>query len=334
MYTAMRLKRRSSAILAGCLLAIATAVHHAEAAEARRLDQAIANAQPIVQSGFDVYLAEDGNRLIYVKDECGEADVGPKFFLHVVPTDRSHLPEHLRQYDFESLDFHFGDYGTLSDGRCIAIRPLPDYDISAIRTGQYIRGQGKLWKVRFPFERFRNYLARLKPYRTVHASIVSGGFGEPAARSIFDVYHNGDKLIYLKESCGTEDVEAPFFLHVVPVDVDTLPAHRKRAGFDNLNFSFHDYGTIFDGKCLVIGVLPDYALTRIETGQYIIGVGQVWKAEIPVGEQPRGGGSRKPEYADDQGIRGGCSGRPYSCPAPGMTTDHRTTVPPPATFVN
>ena len=39
----------------------------------------------------------------------------------------------------------------LSDDHCIAIRALPDYDIAAIRTGQYVAGEGRIWQGRFDF---------------------------------------------------------------------------------------------------------------------------------------------------------------------------------------
>ena len=167
--TVMQSSRKGSTILAGCLmgglLVIVISIHLAEAAEARRIEQATANARPVVQSDFNVYL-DGGNRLVYVKDECDEADVRQKFFLHLVPADHADLPEHRRQSNFDSLDFYFGNYGTLNGGRCIARRPLPDYDVAIVRTGQYVPGGGKIWQVRFPF---KDYAARLKPYRPAYA---------------------------------------------------------------------------------------------------------------------------------------------------------------------
>ena len=57
----------------------------------------------IIASDFDVYL--DGNRLIYVKEDCRPEDTLTKFFLHVRPRDESYLPEHRRQHGFENRDF-------------------------------------------------------------------------------------------------------------------------------------------------------------------------------------------------------------------------------------
>ena len=287
----MELKHESSCRLAGCLigglLVVIASVHLAEAGEARRIEQAPADAQLVVRSDFDVYL-DDDNRLVYVKDECDEADVRQTFFLHLVPADHADLPDHRQQYNFDSLDFDFGDYGTLDDGRCIARRPLPGYDIAIVRTGQYVRGEGEIWQVRFLF---KDYAARLKPYRSTYAAIAAGDFGEPVVRSVFDLYRVGNTLIYLKEPCGTEDVEARFFLHVTPRFIDELPARRRRSGFDNLDFSFPDYGIFLDGKCLAIGVLPDYEVVCIKTGQFVPGARRVWRAEIP-GNEPSGDSAR------------------------------------------
>ena len=62
----------------------------------------------------------------------------------------------------------------------------------------------------------------------------------PAIRSGFDVYLVENRLVYVKEPCGQEDVDAPFFLHVAPVVPDDLPGPRRRHGFDNLDFRLNE----------------------------------------------------------------------------------------------
>ena len=39
----------------------------------------------------------------------------------------------------------------LAPGYCATYGGLPDYPIAAIRTGQYISGEGELWSGRFDF---------------------------------------------------------------------------------------------------------------------------------------------------------------------------------------
>ncbi len=100
--------------------------------------------------------------------------------------------------------------------------------------------------------------------------ILSGEFGDPAIRSDFDVYLNENMLIYFKESCTRADRTTRFFLHLIPADKDDLPGHRRRYGFDNLNFRYRWFDwpdTNSGGRCLVAVPLPDYVITGIETGQ-------------------------------------------------------------------
>ena len=102
----------------------------------------------IIISDFDVYL--DGNRLIYVKEECRPDDTRAQFFLHVIPVDESDLPEYRRQYGFENRDFNQRGV-EIGDHRCAIRRQLPAYPIRHIRTGQYT-GKGRLWEGEFAME--------------------------------------------------------------------------------------------------------------------------------------------------------------------------------------
>ena len=59
------------------------------------------------------------------------------------------LPSHRKQYGFDNLDFAFTVYGLIGGGVCIARRDLPDYAIAAIRTGQFVPGEGQIWNGSF-----------------------------------------------------------------------------------------------------------------------------------------------------------------------------------------
>ena len=107
--------------------------------------------------------------------------------------------------------------------------------------------------------------------------------GEPVARSVFDVYSIGDRLIYVRERCAAGDTDALFFLHLTPVDADDLPGARGRHGFDNLDFSFAARGARFDGRCVAVVPLPGYAIASIGTGQYSDGKGGGWGVEFVPG---------------------------------------------------
>ena len=110
---------------------------------------ALVFGEPAVRSDFDVYLREDA--LVYAKEPCARADTEARFFLHLYPVDVNDLPDHRRQYGFDNLDFDFDGRGLMFDDKCLAEAPLPTYGISEIGTGQYVPGEGRVWKEKFLF---------------------------------------------------------------------------------------------------------------------------------------------------------------------------------------
>ncbi len=119
------------------------------------VEQVIAADVPsLIPPGYDVYI--DEGRLIYDKAPCEPAHTEMSFFLHIVPVNRDDLPEHRKQYDFDNLDFRFNNHGWRNGDRCRAVRELPEYDISVIRTGQSVRegdGHQRPWEAEYRFER-------------------------------------------------------------------------------------------------------------------------------------------------------------------------------------
>ena len=104
--------------------------------------------QPVAQSDFDVYLR--GGVLAYIKESCSPDDAEARFFLHIIPANPADLPADRRERGFANADFGFADHGARIDGKCAASRELPDYPIERIRTGQFVSGEGDLWRVEFP----------------------------------------------------------------------------------------------------------------------------------------------------------------------------------------
>ena len=104
----------------------------------RHIDEITAQAgEPLIRSVFDAHLI--GNKLMYVKDACRLDDTNALFFLALYPVNESDLPAERRQHGFDNLDFRFEDQAVRRGERCIAIMPLPRYDIERIYTGQYIQ---------------------------------------------------------------------------------------------------------------------------------------------------------------------------------------------------
>ena len=111
---------------------------------------AATSGEPAARSTFDVYIGE--NTLTYAKQPCAPADTEAMFFLHGIPIDPEDLPDHRQQYGFDNLDFYFDQHGESFDGKCLAKVPLPEYGISGIRTGQYVRvdsGFDNVWEAEF-----------------------------------------------------------------------------------------------------------------------------------------------------------------------------------------
>ena len=245
----------------------------------------IGDSQPVVRSDFDVYLSE--NELIYVKEPCVPADTEATFFLALYPVDANDLPGRRKQHGFDNLDFDFGWRGVIFDGKCMATAALPEYAIARIGTGQYVSVEGgfhNFWEAEFRLDDGVALIVNAKEsleaaLRSDYETLVSG---EPVMRSDFDVYLSENTLTYVKEPCASADTEAKFFLALYPVDANDLPDRRKQHGFDNLDFDFDERGVIFDGKCMAKVALPEYAVTRIATGQYVTvsSYNNIWEAEF------------------------------------------------------
>ena len=109
------------------------------------------------------------------------------------------------------------------------------------------------------------------------------------SRGPFDIYLNGNRLIYVKDRC---DYEPRFFLHVVPKEKGDLPAERIQLGFDNLDFDVT--WCLPTLRCLAARTLPDYPIAAISTGQYMMESGeQLWKREFRFGDNDNAGNPRE-----------------------------------------
>ena len=106
-----------------------------------------ASGEPVIASVFDVHL-NDGE-LAYLKEDCRPADAQARFFLHIFPGDESDLSYARRRHGFDNLDFAFDIHGARFDGKCLTTATLPNYPVARIRTGQFIRGEGRLWEKEF-----------------------------------------------------------------------------------------------------------------------------------------------------------------------------------------
>ena len=114
---------------------------------------------------------------------------------------------------------------------------------------------------------------------------------EPIVRSVFDVYLDGGRLIYVKDRCTPADVmETRLFLSVTPVNPADLPRRHRRFGSVRLLVWQLDpwpwRPNVLDGRCLFGASLPGYPVARIVTGQRWRGERPhriIWKTEVAFG---------------------------------------------------
>ena len=220
---------------------------------------------------FSVYW--DDGRVIYLRESCAPQDIDARFLLHIYPSDAAVLRN---ERGFVNADFDFAANGAVFEGNCVGIAALPDYGIERIITGQHISG-AQVWRVDVGPDSGSDLVEYADAYRAASA----GEYGGAAEQSDFAVYlADGDALVYIKERCEPADVDARFFLHIIPSDAADLPEARVESGFDNLDFRFADGGADLGGKCVAIARLPGYAIERIRTGQYVSGEGVAWRVEF------------------------------------------------------
>ena len=126
----------------------------------------------------------------------------------------------------------------------------------------------------------------------------------------FAVRLDGGFVTYARRPCAPEDTRARFFLHLVPRDVEDLPAHGRERGFDDLDFDFDRYGARSGDGCSARVPLPGYPAARLATGQFSGGEA-IWRGEYALPDMARraaGSASRRPyspRFRRSGGVRPG-----------------------------
>ena len=233
----------------------------------RKAYTALSAVEPDLPADFDLYWQE--GHLTYIRESCAAADTANPFFLHIFLADDDLLTGPAAGRD--NLDFDFGRWGGLFDGKCLAAVPLPDYPIAALKTGQYVPDQGARWTV--------NLIAPPNP-APLRAAWAAAAEGQLLAQDYFDLYAWDNRLLFRRENCAAADAAAPFFLHIIPENPADLPEEMRAGGAEWLGFDLPQRGGRFDGKCLAAIPLPDYPIKEIRTGQYIPDQGDLWSVEL------------------------------------------------------
>ena len=220
-------------------------------------------------AGYDLYL--NGRDVVFIKEKCQPGDRGGKFRLRVYPPDPQRRvqppsPEP-RPGRLPAMGF-YDDYSNsgvllrqLGDV-CLAVVRLPDRPITHFLAGFY---QGSAGRGPQPV-----WVGLHSVARPGWAAAIDG-LGEhypgPTPGAAFDLFREGDRLIYYRQPCRPADAAPEFYLHIIPVNAAALPAERQPYGFENRDFRFERHGVYFEGQCLATTPLPDYPIAAIRTGQ-------------------------------------------------------------------
>lgn len=237
----------------------------------------------VLRTDYDLYLR--GNLLVYARTTCDvDFERTTRFFLCATDANAADAvgqPAQWRRYrEFAVRPAHFR-----RGHPCVHGRRLPAWALRGVRLGQIVAGEGVVWEAEAPLTAAGRGAARVlrrseEFFAARYRALRAGAVGAPAARSRFDVHVAGDALIFAKTPCGAGDTTAKFFVHAFPVRSQSLPAHRRAAGFVNLDFHFGERGAFADGGCATAAPLPPYPLRRLRVGQWREPGGSVWQAEI------------------------------------------------------
>ena len=215
------------------------------------IDRAV-STNPVFRSTATIY--RHGKMFIFLREDCSPEDIRGFFSVNVYPVDVTVLSGREKAHgDYEPILVNPYWRDVVDDsGRCAWIVILPPYPVASVYANQYTDTE-TLWGVRFGVT-----LPEVDP-----AVLASA----PIASSTFDVYRDGDSLVYVKDPCADDDMEAVFGMNVYPLDPVDLPADRKRDRFNALTFRFWDNGVRVGDRCVVVVPLPDYPVAGVQTGQ-------------------------------------------------------------------
>lgn len=236
----------------------------------RRDNNSASKGDLLVRADYDLYLR--GDFLVYAREVCDvDFERTTRFFLRCRGEAGSRgaqatPPERFHEFGLRPAHLRRGE-------PCVFGRRLPAWATGRIRLGQTVPGEGVVWEAEVPIGaqgRTQGRILRRSEsfFAARHKALRDAAVGAPAVRSFFDVFVTGDALILTRTPCVAADTSAKFLLHAFPLRPETLPAHRVRAGFDNLDFRFGERGALVDGECATATPLPSYSLSRVRVGQW------------------------------------------------------------------
>ena len=228
-----------------------------------QLKQALSRT-PVSHSTFTTYT--NGRMLAFLKDDCSLDFLENIFRISFYPVDTAVLSSWDKEWRSETMAFSPSAQVLDDSGRCVWGVILPPYPVASIFIRQ-CDGTDCLPGKRFgvtPLDVDATVLAR-----------------EPLASGKFDIYRDDAEVIYVKDPCMEDDIEAIFGINFYPLDPVDLPDDRKRSRFDELIFRFWDNGVRIGDRCVAVVPLPDYPVVAVQTGQLDM-TGWLWEVSFGV----------------------------------------------------
>lgn len=94
---------------------------------------------------FNVFKMDE--KIAYYTTNCDTVQLDINFYLHTFAKDKTKLPKKRQKSGFESKALAFKKTGKQYQNYCYAEYPLPQYEITRYRTGQWSRDTKTLWSI-------------------------------------------------------------------------------------------------------------------------------------------------------------------------------------------
>ena len=127
-----------------------------------------------------------------------------------------------------------------------------------------------------PLDSARMTPAALAAYQEIYRQAIAG---EPIIRADYNVYHQGQRLVFIKENCPRDGQDAWFDVKLFPADPETLPPQSRDS---RAYAAFANNRVRLGNLCLAIIQLPadaagDIILRQRNVGQYGPTGAPVWE---------------------------------------------------------
>ncbi len=124
-----------------------------------------------------------------------------------------------------------------------------------------------------------------------HYAAIAESAPAAASASGFNIYLDNAAapqfITYINNQCAPDDVQALFYLYIVPVNGIYLTDAGRQHGFNERTIKFDRDGIRIGGQCMVRARLPRYEISHIRIGQIIPGVSVIWELEYEPGRAER-----------------------------------------------